>query len=593
MKLKDNPIIFLLTRLWKYSKGNRKWVITYISFFVIANSVAALFPLVIAKLLNVIQEQGLNEQSLPKILFYLLLFFLIEILFWSFHGPARIIENKNAFLARANYKQYLLRGVMELPIEWHVNHHSGDTIDKIEKGTTALYRFSKSTFEIVQAVIRLVTSYIVLAYFNHYSAIIVLVIFVFTITLITRFDKIIIRQYKVLNRTENQISEKIFDSISNITTVIILRIEELVASSIFKKIMSPLSLFVKNSRVNETKWFLVSLCSSFMTILVLATYFYANLHAGTAILVGTVYALYGYVDRISEIFFRFAYMYGEIVLQKTSVLNAEEISEHFTTTKEMAKMKLPESWKSLKISNLSFSYDQEKNSDLHLDNVSIEIKNGARIALIGESGSGKTTLLKIIRELYRPQKVKVSIDGQTLRNGFEEISHDIALIPQDPEIFTTTIKENITMGVNHSADYIKKFTDMACVSDVIENLPNKMDSNIYEKGVNLSGGEKQRLALARGLMACEDKSIVLLDEPTSSVDTQNELRIFQNIFREFEKKSVIASVHRLHLLRLFDEIYFFKDGEVIASGTFNKLLKSSPEFNEIWDKYQTSTTENQ
>jgi ABC-type multidrug transport system fused ATPase/permease subunit len=128
---------------------------------------------------------------------------------------------------------------------------------------------------------------------------------------------------------------------------------------------------------------------------------------------------------------------------------------------------------------------------------------------------------------------------------------------------------------------------MACFSDVIRRLPNKIDSNIFEKGVNLSGGEKQRLALARGLMACDDKSIILLDEPTSSVDTKNELKIFQNIFEKFKKKSIVASIHRLHLLALFEEVYFFREGKVIASGSFDELLKNSAEFNEIWQKYQS------
>ena len=563
----------------------------YFSMFVIANSVGALFPLIIARVLNVIQEQGITSASMPTLIMYLGLFIVISLVFWAFHGPARLIENKNAFLARANYKKFLLDGVMALPIEWHSDHHSGDTIDKIEKGTTALYRFSRNSSEIIEMMIRLVTSYVVLIYFNYYSAAIVLVVVAITFTLIAQFDKVIIRQYKLLNGAENKISEKIFDSISNITTVIILRIEKLVTSAIYKKIMEPLKIFVSNSRVIETKWFLVSMCSSIMIVLVLGSYFYTKLNAGGVVLVGTVYALYGYVDRISEVFFRFAYMYGEILFQKSAVMNAEEISKEFIETEKTRNIQLNSGWRELKIMGLSFSYHQEEGADLHLEDVSMIIKNGARVALIGESGSGKTTFLKIIRELYRPQTVAVYLDDEKLKDDFKAISHDIALIPQDPEIFSTTIRENITMGINHESAYIKKFTDMACVSDVIKGLPNKLDSKINEKGVNLSGGERQRLALARGLMACDDKSIVLLDEPTSSVDTQNELKIFENIFSRFKKKSIIASVHRLHLLKLFKEIYYFKDGKIIATGSFDELLTTSIEFKELWEKYQVGSLE--
>ncbi|MEK7113823.1 MAG: ATP-binding cassette domain-containing protein, partial [Patescibacteria group bacterium] len=127
--------------------------------------------------------------------------------------------------------------------------------------------------------------------------------------------------------------------------------------------------------------------------------------------------------------------------------------------------------------------------------------------------------------------------------------------------------------------------DMAAFSDVLKRLPKGLESNIVEKGVNLSGGEKQRLALARGLLASKDKDIILLDEPTSSVDFHNELYIYENIFASFPKKTVISSIHRLHLLSLFDEIFFFKDGKIITRGTLEELKTNSPEFMSLWDKY--------
>ena len=128
---------------------------------------------------------------------------------------------------------------------------------------------------------------------------------------------------------------------------------------------------------------------------------------------------------------------------------------------------------------------------------------------------------------------------------------------------------------------------MARFTDVVSRLPKKFDSSIVEKGVNLSGGEKQRLALARGLLASEDKSIVLLDEPTSSVDSRNELAIYKNIFQTFEDKVIVSSIHRLHLLSLLDTIYFFDKGKIIASGSLEYLLQTSMEFQELWKKYHS------
>lgn len=589
MNLQNNPIIYLTSKLWRYAEDNRKNVALYFLMFILANIVMFFEPLVIAKLLDTVQLQGITAASFPTLLVSLTLMFLLVVGFWLFHAPARIIENENAFLVRANYKKYLLNGVMSFPMEWHSDHHSGDTIDKIEKGTTALYRYSGDTFQVIESFVRLISSYVVLVYFDVYAGFIVLLMIALTVFCILQFDKVLIAQYKTIYGAENKISARVFDVISNITTVIILRIEKLVASSIYKKIMEPLAIVRKNNTINESKWFLVSLSSAIMTSWVLGSYFYTHIAVGGTILIGTVYALYSYIVRITDLFFRFAYMYGDIVQQKAAVMNAEEIALQFSAFKRLKSVMLGKKWQELKISNLSFSYHAHKKGSLHLNNVSLSLKRGKKVALIGASGSGKTTFLKLVRELYQPRHVEVSLDGKVLAHGFQSISNDIALIPQDPEIFSTTIRENITVGIQHTAAYIKKFTDMACFTDVIARLPNGLESFIFEKGVNLSGGEKQRLALARGLMASEDKAIILLDESTSSVDTKNELLIYENIFRRFRSQAIVASIHRLHLLTLFDEIYFFKAGKIIASGTLKELLEQSSEFKELWESYRRGT----
>ncbi|MFT4326724.1 MAG: ATP-binding cassette domain-containing protein, partial [Candidatus Woesearchaeota archaeon] len=245
-------------------------------------------------------------------------------------------------------------------------------------------------------------------------------------------------------------------------------------------------------------------------------------------------------------------------------------------------------WSSLTIKNLSFHYhDSEK--DLHLSNISLAMRRGEKIAFIGESGSGKTTLLKIMRELYSPKKGSVELDGIVLKKGFKDISQHISLIPQDPEIFSTTIKENITLGLSYPKKTIMQYSDTACFTKVIPLLPKGLNSEINERGVNLSGGQKQRLALTRGLLASRDKELVLLDEPTSSVDATNERKIYANIFEIFKDKTVVSSIHRLHLLPMFDTIYLLEKGKIIAAGSF-KDLQQNPSFKELWDKYKEESS---
>lgn len=589
MGWKDEPVVFLTRKTWKYSAGNRPKIILYLILFIFANAIDLLWPLLIAKILNFIQENGVTQENLPTLIWYFSFFLILTIGFWIFHGPARVIENKNAFLAKANYKKYLLDGTMNLPTEWHTEHHSGDTIDKIEKATMALFQFSSDSFEVIETIVRFIGSYIALVYFNFQASYLVLLMVILTVYVILRFDKILIKQYAELYEAENGISAKIFDTLSNITTVIILRIEKLLSNVVLRKMMQPLKLFIRNNKINETKWFLVSILASTMTALVLFTYIYSKAKVDSTILIGTVYALYGYLYNINTLFYRFAYKYSDIVKQKTAVLNGEKIAREFRDEQKVKTIVASPRWKLLEIKNLSFSYHSTEGADLHLEGISFTLRRGEKIAFIGSSGSGKTTLLKVVRDIYHPKSGKIRLDGKEIPRGFQYLSSMISLIPQEPEIFATTIKENITFGVKHSREEIQKYTDMAACTEVIAQLPNGLNSSLVEKGVNLSGGQKQRIALARGLMASEEKEIILLDEPTSSVDVKNELLIYQNIFKAFREKTVISSIHRLHLLPLFDTIYYFKDGKILYSGTFDQLLKGSKQFQELWRNYTKAT----
>ena len=588
--LKNNPLIYLTKKVWQYSVGNRKNLVLYLSMFVMANATSLITPLIFAKIMNVIQEiitkkQLLDGNDLLMLFLLMLLLPIIQLVFWAFHGPARVMERKNAFIAEANYKKFLLAGTMAFPMEWHVEHHTGDTSDKIERGSSSILYFSENTFAFMQMIIQLVGSYIALIYFHPPSAYLILFVILFAGYVVVKYDKILVPQYEYLNKAGNKISEKIIDAMTNIATIIILRVEKQVQKAIAKKIAEPFSVYKSECKTTEIKWFLVSLFSSISTVLVLFSYFYGSYRNHTAIMIGTIFALYSYISNIQGLFYEFAWRYSDIVRQKAKIANAEEIANNFQAQQKIRSLVFNDNWNKLEIESLSFSYHGEEKSDLHLDDISLDIRKGERIALIGETGSGKSTLLKIIRELYHPSSLNLYLDGKLLKSGFKAISSEIALIPQDPEIFQETILDNITVGADYDMTKIVEYTDMACFTDVAMGLPNKFDSMIKEKGVNLSGGEKQRLALARGLLASHDKAIVLLDEPTSSVDVITEEKIFKNIFEAFTDKAIICSLHGLHLLPLFDKIYFFEHGKIIAEGKFDELLESSEKFRKIWEDF--------
>lgn len=586
---KHNPLIYLFKKTWRYSEGNRSKIVLFWTLFMAATGIT-LFgqPLVWAKIMNVVQEQGITKTSIKPLLMLLALTVPLDLAFWALHGPARVIEQLNAFRARANYRKHLLKGVLTFPLDWHSDHHSGDTIDKIEKGTSALFMFSEDSFEVIYLVAQLVGSYAMLAYFSPPSAYIVLAAICVAVSITMLFDRVLIRQYKELNRSENQISESVFDAVSNITTVIILRVERLVFGSIVNKVDKPYPLFRKNVWMSEMKWFLNSICAASMTVAVLAVYFYQHVGTAEGVLVGSVYLLVNYLRQLNELFLKFTGMYGDILRRKAKVLNAEEISKDFGR-ENFTNHVLPKDWRELAIRDLHFSYQSAEGGKAHLENIALSFSRSERVAFVGESGSGKTTLLKVMRDLYHPKGMELSVDGRVVPEGFAGISRAIALVPQHPELFARTIIENITLGAEYSMEVVRRFTDMACFTPVVERLPKGFDSLIREKGVNLSGGEKQRLALARGLLACADKDIVLLDEPTSSLDAATERSVYENILVGLAGKTIISSVHGLHLLPLFDRVCVFSGGTIVASGKPAELLATSPEFQRLWSRRESGS----
>ncbi len=473
---------------------------------------------------------------------------------------------------------------MELPVKWHKDHHSGNTIDKIDRGRSALEDFSRErTYEILYAFLNIFGSLAILFFIDRKIALFAFGFSIIVIIFSISMDKILIRNYKKLNKFSNKLAASIYDYLSNIITVITLRLKKTVTKEIDSRLMASYRTEKKVIILNEIKWALISIAITTMVVIVLGYRAYTDYYNGGVILVGTIYMLYGYLHKVGDTFFQLAWMYGSVVRSNSKIEGAYTIDNEFEEIKEKIKGKVDDNWKSIEISNLNFKYNEEKKNN-HLENVSLKFKRGQRIALVGESGSGKSTVLALLRGLYSPNSGEIYCDGKLINNGFEKLKKEITLIPQDPEIFNNTIGYNIAMDLLVKEEELNKFVEMAQFKKVLDRLEKGYETNVLEKGVSLSGGEKQRLALARGLLAGKDSNIILLDEPTSSVDSLNEIKIHDNIFKNFKKKTIISSIHRLHLLEKFDYIYLFDKGKIIAEGNLREMRKNS-KFRYILNKY--------
>jgi ATP-binding cassette, subfamily B, bacterial len=383
------------------------------------------------------------------------------------------------------------------------------------------------------------------------------------------------------------------DSLSNIITVITLRLEKRMESSLGEKIKAVFKPFRKNVVINEWKWFVADTLVALIYVVVAVGYVFQQREPGTIFYVGGLVTLLGYVNQFTSVFHDVAWQYTQVVQYNTDVLAVQGIKESFSNQHrpENAGI-LPKDWKVILVSGLNYSHndsDSENNAEKiqGLRQVSIKLERGKRIAVIGESGSGKSTLLALMRGLYPAESVSIDVNGQK-ENSLAVISNTVTLFPQEPEIFENTIRYNITLGLPFSDAEIESVCSTAGFTEVVNMLPNGLESHIQEKGVNLSGGQKQRLALARGILAAQSSNIVLMDEPTSSVDPKTELLIYKRLFSAFADKVMVSSLHRLHLLPYFDYIYVMHQGRIVEEGNFTQLYENGILFRELWKHQEDS-----
>lgn len=307
---------------------------------------------------------------------------------------------------------------------------------------------------------------------------------------------------------------------------------------------------------------------------------------------GGLVTLLGYVNNFTSVFHDIAWLYTKVIQQNTDVQTARIITAAYNERHRPEEQTgLPIHWQYIHINNLNFSHKEIYDIDSKaqaLHGLNIKIEKGQRIAFIGESGSGKSTLFALLRGLYlSEEETRLTISDKSLNElsaaqSLAVLSNTVTLFPQEPEIFENTIAYNITLGLPFENEDIMKVCETAHFTEVVEQLPKGLDSNIQEKGVNLSGGQKQRLALARGILAAKSSDIVLLDEPTSSVDPKTEILIYQKIFQEFKGKAILSTLHRLHLLAQFDYVYILKNGSIVDEGHFEDLRRRSTIFQELW-----------
>lgn len=231
----------------------------------------------------------------------------------------------------------------------------------------------------------------------------------------------------------------------------------------------------------------------------------------------------------------------------------------------------------IEFKNVSFSYNNKN----VINNISFRINKNSSIALVGESGSGKSTIIKLIMGLIKYNEGNILIDDKELSElNLNTFYDNVTYISQEAPIFDGTLRENLIFDKKISDEKIIKVLDLVCLDKFYEKLDDGLDTELGEKGIRISGGERQRVALAR--LFFDDSKIIILDEATSAMDNITEKLVMKNIVKQLNNKTLIVIAHRLETIKDVDKIYVLSDGIIQEEGNYNELLDKNGYFKNLY-----------
>ncbi|HOM03453.1 MAG TPA: ABC transporter ATP-binding protein [Acetivibrio sp.] len=249
--------------------------------------------------------------------------------------------------------------------------------------------------------------------------------------------------------------------------------------------------------------------------------------------------------------------------------------------KELGKTFLDLPFESLKFENVSFQYSEENKV---LKGISFEIKKGEKVAVIGSNGAGKTTLINLLLRFLEPDGGRILIDDIDIAHiRLREYRQMISVVSQNAYLFNTTVRENIIPFSKNNDIKLRMIAKKSRIEDLIEELPQKYDTFVGSNGANLSGGQRQKIAMARAI--AKESKILVLDEATSNYDIESEMEMADLIVNQLEDKTVLMVTHKLPILKALDKIVFIEDGKVAALGKHEELYQNNKVYRDIINNF--------
>jgi ABC-type multidrug transport system fused ATPase/permease subunit len=577
-------IMTLAKATWESTHGDRVRFFGFIILSVFAYSIDLIAPWAIGWILNVFVKQGFTQAAFDESLKYIVAYVILRMMTTSFHHLARYLQGTCAYSARFNKLEEVFGALVAFPLKWHVHHHSGENLSRLNRSVGAIEGvINNYIWQIVDGMVKFFFATFALFTLDTEVAITVLVMGFVTVAIMLLFNRRLTKKWRANNRFYDKLNRTCVDYLSNIITVKTLHLEKPALSYLTNQRSDGYRLCRKIWKYQELKWGTISVGYSLVMGSSLYIFFRNHVGDSAAFDVAQVYVLLNYLDRVFGAITSFTGYYGGIIEASLAYDDASSVLDESNELKNpLRPTTLPRPWDVIGLDNVAFSYGGETQN---LRDIFMSLRKGEKVALVGPSGGGKSTLLKVLSGMLAANGGTVTAsDGKSYT--LDDVADISILVPQEPEVFSESLRYNLSFNQDFTDTEILKALELCKIDHLVQKLPNGLDSTLEEAGLNISGGERQRLALARGILRVPGKDILLLDEPTSSLDPLTEKQIFANILTEFKELTVVTACHRLALVPLFDTVVYIRDGRVEEIGSFPALRAAGKGFSAAWADYE-------
>ncbi len=587
----SSAIKSLLWASWDATSGERARFFSFVILFTLAYTLDLLTPWAIGYILGIFVTQGFTEVAFQQACWGLSVFVGLKFLHIFFHHYARYQQIRVAYSARMQALNKIFSALVDYPLSWHVRHHSGDSLSKLHRSAGAIEGcIGTYVWQVIEGVVKTVFAGIAIITLDSLVAFNVLLMSAVSVGLMILFNKRLVNRIRKNNAFNDKVNRLLVDQFFNIVTVKTLNLERHAKHSIEKQKAEGARYIGKIAKYGELKWGSVGIGYSLVIGSSLLIYFYTHTFPTKAFDIAQVYVLLNYLDRVFQAIGSFTGYYSAIIEASTAYEDASRILDGQKSIVPPSSVSpLPNDWQRLEIKDLCYSYGRDQSGGVK--NISLALKTGEKIALVGPSGGGKSTFLKILAGMLESEHGVLTVDGK-LEAPISSVSKETLLIPQEPEIFADSFRYNITIDESFPEKELENFVRVGRLEQLLGQLKDGWNTNLAEKGLNLSVGQKQRVALIRGLLRAKNRKFILLDEPTSSLDPLTEKQIFLEIIQHFSDRTVITACHRLNIVPLFDRVLYIHEGRLLEDGKFDELIKRGGPFAIAWEDYQRNVKQN-